>query len=72
MRRPRAVAELDRRGFCVRYYLSTAGGEGTRPVVLLCDHFGTVRNWQWVQAQKCVTFDPTNPASHGDLNTDEL
>jgi hypothetical protein len=36
---------VDRRGFYVRYYLSTASGEGTRPVVFLCDHFGTVRNW---------------------------
>jgi hypothetical protein len=65
----------DKKDFCVRYYLSTAGGEGTRPVVS-GDHFGTVRDWQWVPAAKDrnagITFDPTNPASHGDVNTDDL
>jgi hypothetical protein len=69
--------KVDGQDFCVRYYLSTAGGEGTRPVVFLSgDHFGTVRNWQWVPLSKDknagVTFDPTNPASHGDVNTDDL
>jgi hypothetical protein len=68
---------VDKQDFCVRYYLSTAGGEGTRPVVFLAgDHFGTVRNWQWVPASKDknagITFDPTNPGSHGDVNTDDL
>jgi hypothetical protein len=68
---------VDKQDFCVRYYLSTAGGEGTRPVVFLSgDHFGTVRNWQWVPASKDknagITFDPTNPVSHGDVNTDDL
>src|SRR5215468_7434949 len=34
---------VDKQDFCVRYYLSTAGGEGTRPVVFLQgDHFGTI------------------------------
>jgi len=40
---------VDKQDFCVRYYLSTAGGEGTRPVVFLQgDHFGTLnlRTWQ--------------------------
>jgi hypothetical protein len=68
---------VDRQDFCVRYYLSTAGGEGTRPVVFLSgDRFGTIRNWQWVPASKDnnagITFDPTNPASHGDVNTNDL
>jgi hypothetical protein len=68
---------VDKRDFCVRYYLSTAGGEGPRPVVFLSgDHFGTVRNWQWVPTSQDknagVTFDPSNPASHGDVNTDDL
>jgi len=68
---------VDKHDFCVRYYLSTAGGEGKRPVVFLSgDHFGTVRNGQWVPTSKDknagVTFDPTNPASHGDVNTDDL
>jgi hypothetical protein len=66
---------VDKQDFCVRYYLSTAGGEGTRPVVFLSgDHFGTVRDWHWVPASKDrnagITFDPANPASHGDVNTD--
>jgi hypothetical protein len=68
---------VDKQDFCVRYYLSTAGGEGTRPVVFLAgDHFGTVRNWQWVPVFKDknagITFDPTNPGSQGDVNTDDL
>jgi hypothetical protein len=48
----------------------------TRPVVFLSgDHFGTVRK-QRVPVSKdkdaSVTFDPTNPASHGDVSTDDL
>jgi hypothetical protein len=37
--------------YCVRYYLSTAGGEGARPVVFLnSDRFWPVnpKTWQWV------------------------
>lgn len=68
---------VDKEDFCVRYYVSTAGGEGTRPVVFLSgDRFGTVRNWQWVPTSKDknagITFDPTNPASQGDVNTNDL
>lgn len=74
---PQAVwLNVDRQDFCVRYYLSTAGGEGTRPVVFLSgDYPGTVnlRTWQWVPASKDknagVTFDP---ADQGDMNTDNL
>src|SRR5260370_42253667 len=36
--------------FCVRYYLSTAGGEGPRPVVFLHgDYFGKLdpKPWPW-------------------------
>jgi hypothetical protein len=75
---PQAVwLNVDRQDFCVRYYLSTAGGEGTRPVVFLQgDHFGTAKNWQWVPTSKDkkagVTFDPTDPGIHGDINTDDL
>jgi hypothetical protein len=33
---PQAVwVEVNGRGFCIRYYLSTAGGQGARPVVFL-------------------------------------
>ena len=70
---------VDKQDFCVRYYLSTAGGEGTRPVVFLQgDHFGTVdtKTWQWIPMSKDknagVTYDPNNSAQHGDVNTDDL
>jgi dienelactone hydrolase len=68
---------VDKQDFCVRYYLSTAGGEGTRPVVFLQgDHFGTIRNWQWLPSSMDknagITFDPTDPVAHGDINTDDL
>jgi hypothetical protein len=70
---------VDKQDFCVRYYLSTAGGEGTRPVVFLQgDHFTTVdtKTWQWIPISKDknagVTYDPTNSAQHGDVNTDDL
>jgi hypothetical protein len=70
---------VDKQDFCVRYYLSIAGGEGMRPVVFLTgDHFTTVnpKTWQWIPLSKDkyagVTYDPTNPAQHGDVNTDDL
>lgn len=43
--------KVDGRDFCVRYYLSTAGGEGLRPVVFLQgDQLGRVnaKTWSWV------------------------
>jgi hypothetical protein len=52
------------RDFCVRYYLSTAGGEGTRPLVFLQgDYFGKLdpRTWTWV-----------DPSDARDINTDDL
>jgi len=66
---------VDRQDFCVRYYLSTAGGEGMRPVVFLQgDRFGTARNWQWVPISRDknanVTFDPAD--THQDVDTDDL
>ncbi len=70
---------VDKQDFCVRYYLSTAGGEGARPVVFLTgDHFTTIstKTWQWIPLSKDknagVTYDPTNPTQHGDVNTDDL
>jgi pimeloyl-ACP methyl ester carboxylesterase len=67
---------VDRQDFCVRYYLSTAGGEGTRPVVFLSgDYPGTVNlsTWRWVPTAKDknagATYDPTE---RGDMNTDDL
>jgi hypothetical protein len=73
---------VDRQDFCVRYYLSTAGGEGTRPVVFLQgDYFGNVNpstwrspNPQWIPTSKDknanVTFDPT--VTNVDIDTDDL
>jgi hypothetical protein len=52
------------RDFCVRYYLSTAGGEGTRPVVFIQgDYFGTLdpKTWTWA-----------DPSGAKDINTDDL
>jgi hypothetical protein len=67
---------VDAQDFCVRYYLSTAGGEGTRPVVFLQgDYPGTinVRTWQWIPISQDknagVTYDPTD---RGDINADDL
>jgi pimeloyl-ACP methyl ester carboxylesterase len=73
---------VDKQDFCVRYYLSTAGGKGTRPVVFLDgDYFGSVnpRTWrsqnpQWIPTSKDknanVTFDPT--ITNVDIDTDDL
>jgi hypothetical protein len=68
---------VDGEDFCVRYYLSTAGGEGKRPVVFLQgDHFGSVslKTWQWIPTAKDknanVTFDPTD--ANRDIDTDDL
>jgi hypothetical protein len=52
------------RGFCVRYYLSTSGGEGRRPVVFMQgDYFGVLngKTWNWI-----------NPSEAADINTDDL
>jgi pimeloyl-ACP methyl ester carboxylesterase len=73
---------VDKQDFCVRYYLSTAGGEGTRPVVFLQgDYFGNVdpKTWrsqtpQWIPTSKDknanVTFDAT--VTNVDIDTDDL
>jgi len=50
--------------FCVRYYLSTAGGEGPRPVVFIQgDYFGKLdpKTWNWA-----------DPSDAKDINTDDL
>ena len=49
--------------FCVRYYLSTAGGEGTRPVIILNgDSGGTItKGWTW-----------KDPSRAKDTDTDKL
>jgi len=48
------------RDFCVRYYLSTAGGEGTRPVVFLQgDQLGkfNARTWTWTDTSEAKDVD---------------
>src|ERR1700738_1888950 len=54
---------VDRQEFCVRYYLSTAGGEGARPVVFLQgDYLGKLGpNYSW-----------PDPSGTDDINTDDL
>ena len=66
---------VDGQDFCVRYYVSTAGGEGSRPVVFLTgDYFGSVNTntWQWVDPAKNknlhVTFEPMEK----DIDTGDL
>ena len=50
--------------FCVRYYLSTAGGQGSRPVIILNgDHNGPVDPTRWTWA---------DPSKASDVNTDKL
>jgi hypothetical protein len=52
------------RDLCVRYYLSTMGGEGPRPVVFIQgDYFGTLDPKSW-------SFPDTKDAT--DINTDDL
>jgi hypothetical protein len=51
---------LHGRDFCVRYYLSTAGGEGPRPVVFLQgDQLGKLnrKTWTWSDPSEAKNFD---------------
>lgn len=48
------------RNFCVRYYLSTAGGEGSRPVVFLGgDQLGklNLKTWTWADTLEARDID---------------
>jgi hypothetical protein len=48
------------RDFCVRYYLSTAGGEGPRPVVFLDgDQLGKIdlKTWSWMDTSEAKDRD---------------
>jgi hypothetical protein len=48
------------RDFCVRYYLSTAGGEGSRPVVFLQgDQLGkfNTKTWSWTDTTEAKDID---------------
>jgi len=60
---------VDGRDFCVRYYLSTAGGEGLRPVVILQgDQIGKVnpRNWTWADTVEAKDVDSADLARAAD------
>ena len=50
--------------FCIRYYASNAGGEGTRPVVFLQG------DMPWAYDRKTLIFTPQ--ADSKDINTDDL
>lgn len=55
---------LHGRDFCVRYYISTAGGEGPRPVVFLQgDKLGklNLKTWTW-----------SDPSEAKDIDTDDI
>jgi pimeloyl-ACP methyl ester carboxylesterase len=55
--------------FCLRYYLSTAGGEGSRPVVILNgDYNGPVdiTHWTWVDPSKATDIDTDKLAGIAD------
>jgi pimeloyl-ACP methyl ester carboxylesterase len=51
---------VDRRDFCVRYYLSTAGGEGVRPVVFLQGDQKlnlNIKTWSWIDTSEAKDID---------------
>ena len=51
---------LHGRDYCVRYYLSVAGGEGKRPVVFLQgDQLGkfNVKSWTWIDTSEAKDVD---------------
>lgn len=61
--------------YCVRYYVSTAGGEGLRPVVYLAgDYFGriNVKTWQWIPPSKEESRKSSFDGTDHDINTDDL
>jgi pimeloyl-ACP methyl ester carboxylesterase len=55
--------------FCVRYYLSTAGGQGSRPVVILNGDYNgpvDVTHWTWVDPSKAMDVDTDQLAATAD------
>ena len=67
--------KVDAQDFCIRYYLSTAGGDGNRPLVFLQgDRFGkaNMKTRQWVPPptgnKMVVTFEEVD----GDIDTGDL
>jgi DNA-binding NarL/FixJ family response regulator len=61
--------------YCVHYYISTAGGEGLRPVVFLNgDYFSRVnlKTWQWIPPSRSDNSKVLLAAMDHDINTDDL
>jgi dienelactone hydrolase len=61
---------VDGRDFCVRYYLSTAGGEGPRPIVFLQgDQIGkfNIKTWTWVDTSEGRDVDTNEIVRIADL-----
>jgi hypothetical protein len=57
------------REFCVRYYLSTAGGEGLRPIVFLDgDQLGkfNIKTWAWTDTSEAKDRDTDDLVSLAD------
>jgi hypothetical protein len=57
------------RDFCVRYYLSTAGGEGSRPIVFLDgDQLGkfNLKTWTWTDTSEARDRDTEDLVSLAD------
>jgi hypothetical protein len=69
---PQAVwVSADGQDFCVRYYLSTVGGQGSRPVVFLNgDSLAQIdaKTWQWIMPAK----DHVRGPEMMDVDTDNL
>ena len=69
---PQAVwVGADGQDFCVRYYLSTVGGQGSRPVVFLNgDNLAQLneKTWQWIMPPK----DHVRGPEMMDVDTDAL
>jgi pimeloyl-ACP methyl ester carboxylesterase len=61
---------VDGHDFCVRYYLSTAGGEGKRPAVILQgDQLGkmNLRTWSWTDTSEAKDVDSNDIVKAVDL-----
>jgi pimeloyl-ACP methyl ester carboxylesterase len=61
---------VDGRDFCVRYYLSTAGGEGVRPAVILQgDQLGkfNLKTWTWIDTSDAKDVDTNDIVKLTDL-----
>jgi hypothetical protein len=63
---------VDGRDFCVRYYLSTAGGEGTHPVIVLQgDELGKInaRTWTWLDTSDAKDMDSSDLVNVADFTS---